>query len=744
MRLSGRTFAAFVVFLAVVQCTHAAIRVDGRFDESEWGAAAVFEEFLQVDPETRAPSPYPTKARVVATPEGLAFGIEAVQPRELRTYGRSPRDADRLDADPIRIAVDFDGTGRAAYEFSVSLSGSVRDGVFNQNDYSREWDGTWFHAVAEDDTAWYAEVLIPWSVVPSARSAAEDRTIGVWLVRYIKRFGQGFAFPAVPSSRTSFVAEFHRMTVKRYSSGALDWFPYASASVDRLADSTKGRLGLDVLWKGAGGGQLTATVNPDFGQVESDDLVVNFSAIETFFAEKRPFFTENQQLFDLRTTVGGRLVNTRRIGARPDVGDAGGSDILGAAKYTSTIGATDFGAFAALEDDSDDAEGRRYFVGRVRQRANKLAYGYLGTFTDRPAIDRQAQVHALDFDWLRDDGWRLRGMAIGSLIDAPGARDGAAAHAIVNYDRGAIVSHESSLTWFDRNFDINDLGFLERRNLQRARSETRWYRREFPEHSMLSLTNVALELEARRADTGEWLPGLVRLGYDLRFRHPSSIYSGCVYRTAGIDDLVRRGAGPAKLPGRWDCGFEVESQPGPAWRFDTGAFFFQDGVRGGFTKEVFFNPRWIITPNLSTDAGFNYWHTSDWFIYRGATQQLATYDAQFVRIRASLNWYFGRKQELRARLQLVGISARKGRELAVAANGDLSLSGAAVPGFRQGELGFQVRYRYELQPLSDLFVVYSRGGFAFEDGERGLGGLVSRAAESETADQFLVKLRYRF
>jgi hypothetical protein len=724
---------------------NAEIRLDGRLDEPEWQSAHALGELVVVDPETRAAAPQPTTVRFLATPEGLAVGIEAFGPRETRTYGRSPRDAPIMDADPIRIAVDFDGTGRAAYEFTVSLSGSVRDGVFlNQNEFSREWDGTWFHAITEDDNAWYLEVLIPWSVVPGARTQQEERTVGVWVARYLKRLGQGFAYPAVPASRASFVSEFHKIPMPRYSSGALDWFPYASITADRFVDSTRGRAGLDVLWKGDGGGQLSAALNPDFGQVEADDLVVNFSAIEVFVDEKRPFFTENQQLFDLRTTTDGRLVNTRRIGAAPDAGTAGSADILAAAKYTTTLGNTDLGAFTAIEDDNNDADGRSYFVARVRQRADHVSYGYLGTLVDRPAIDRSAQVHALDVDWFVSDGLRLRGMALGSLIDSPDARDGAGAFAILNYDRGARVSNESSITWFDKNLDINDLGFLERANMQRVRSETTWYRREFPANSSRALTQWSVELEGRRADTGAWLPGSLELSHLVRFRQPTTLEAFCGLLTPGIDDLVTRGAGLVKVPQRLECGTELTRQPHGGMRYTIGVFAFQDGVRDGFTRETYLMLRRVHTRDLSTEVSLNYWNSNDWFIWRASTQQLATFHAEFLTLQGTLNWYPGRKQEVRARLQWAGIAADQGRELVAGPHGDLALSGANVPGFRQGELGFQLRYRYELQPLSDLFVVYSRGGFLFEDSERGLGGLASRAADATTADQFLVKLRYRF
>lgn len=737
--------AALVLWAGTMLPSHAALKLDGRFEEAEWGGATRFTDFLQVDPETRELGPYPTEARVVALAEGLAVAITATIPRDQRVYGRSPRDADRMDADPVRIAVDFDGTGRAAYEFTVSLSGSVRDGIFqNQNEYSTDWDGTWFHAVAEDDNAWHAEVLIPWSVVPASERAASDRTIGIWITRYFKREGRGVAYPAIATNRPTFVNDFHRMQVPRYPASALDWFPYVSVSVDQLSDATEGRAGLDLQWKNESGGQFTATVNPDFGQVESDDLVVNFSAFETFFSEKRPFFTENQQLFDLRTTTDGRLVNTRRIGASPDGGGEGATDIVAAAKYTASAGNTDYGLFAALEDDTDDIDGRRYLVGRLRQRTNKLAFGYLGTLADRPAIDRQAQVHAIDADWQPTKGVRVRAMALGSLIDAADARDGAGAFVIIDYDRGGRLRNESSLTWFDRNLEINDLGFLQRRNMQRIRTRTVLTKRDYPQESPRALSDWALELEVRRSDVGDWLRSSVGITRSVRLRGPISYSFFCYYNPRGVDDVITRGNGRVKMPDRVDCGIEYQRQPGPRWRFDSGGFYYEEGVRGGFAKSAYVRPRFIITPNLSTEFLLEYVDSPDWFIYVSSSRQLASFRRKLAITNASLNWYPGRKQEFRAKVQYVALAASRGGVFATDPNGELTITGSDVPGFRQGEFGLQLRYRYELKPLSDVFVVYSRGGFSFERGERGFGGLLSSTVDEETADQFLVKLRYRF
>ena len=127
--------------------------------------------------------------------------------------------------------------------------------------------------------------------------------------------------------------------------------PYVSGLYDNVTDSSEADAGVDVFWKPNGQMQLTATVNPDFGQVESDDLVVNFDATETFISDKRPFFTENQGMFEFTTPSDfSQLLYTRRVGGPADDGEGSG-DIIAALKLNGSVGATKYGVFAADEAD---------------------------------------------------------------------------------------------------------------------------------------------------------------------------------------------------------------------------------------------------------------------------------------------------------------------------------------------------------------------------------------------------------
>ncbi len=188
--------------------------------------------------------------------------------------------------------------------------------------------------------------------------------------------------------------------------------PYGTAISDFLDEHTRFKAGADINWKASPNLWLSATLNPDFGQVESDELVVDFSAIETVFTDKRPFFTENQGIFDLRTPANGQLVYTRRIGAATDDGSAASSDIDAALKLTGTAGQVVYGGFVAQEDEYRNGPGRLFAATRVALPMQHARVGYLGTWTDRPDLDRDALVNAVDYELAPSEDWRISGQVI--------------------------------------------------------------------------------------------------------------------------------------------------------------------------------------------------------------------------------------------------------------------------------------------------------------------------------------------
>ena len=297
----------------------AAINVDGRLNEPEWADAQRFTEFVVVDPLTLEKPDLSTEALVLSTPEGLSVGFICEQPDdETRTRTMTERDARSFNSDSISLMIDFNGDGQIAYEFSVSITDSYRDGtITRETSFNYDWDGVWSHAVNEEQDRWTVEILLPWSIVSMRGSKGEKRRIGVCFQRQLQSKDELYAFPAVSTDRHLFVSEFERIEVAMYSFQDLEIEPYVTALGDLLNDSTIGKAGLDILWKPRQNIHLLATVNPEFGYVESDDLVIDFSAYEVSYTEKRPFFTEDQDVFGSRFSRE-NLFYTRRIGAASD------------------------------------------------------------------------------------------------------------------------------------------------------------------------------------------------------------------------------------------------------------------------------------------------------------------------------------------------------------------------------------------------------------------------------------------
>ena len=172
----------------------AAVEIDGRIDPAEWQGARHVTDFKLVEPLTRAASPYPTEAWVLATPEGLAIGFRNTQPASVqRTYQRTRRDQD-AQVDRVNLMVDFDGDGRSGYNFTVTITDGITDAtITNESQFNSDWDGNWKHAVSEDGDTWSAEMLIPWYIAPMRKADDGTRTVGLYLDRVIGSTGERVA-----------------------------------------------------------------------------------------------------------------------------------------------------------------------------------------------------------------------------------------------------------------------------------------------------------------------------------------------------------------------------------------------------------------------------------------------------------------------------------------------------------------------------------------------------------------------
>ena len=312
--------AILVAFIALISgFVSSAIKVDGILNEDEWSSAQKITDFYEVYPYSlRYVEDLKTEILIFEDEKGIYFGFKNYQPSETIRIKNHLRDDERSITDKNGVAIDFDGDGINAYQFFVSSSGSIGDAtVKNEIERNWDWDADWNSATSIDNDVWYSEFFIPWSVVSMKTVAGEKRTIKLAFYRMLMGLGRGFSTIKGSPYQSVFLSVFDEFKVKNFDAYEIDYFPYITLNQDMADSDLLAKGGAEIFWKIDSSKQLNITFNPDFGQIESDEVVVNFSSVETFYSDKRPFFSENHSLFDVKGMTF-RVLNTRRIGGRPD------------------------------------------------------------------------------------------------------------------------------------------------------------------------------------------------------------------------------------------------------------------------------------------------------------------------------------------------------------------------------------------------------------------------------------------
>ncbi len=744
-----------LVLLSALAAPASAIELDGRIDPAEWQGAQHITDFRMVQPLSREAATLPTEAWVLATPEGLAVGFRNTQPASVaRTRQRGQRD-NTGPVDRVNVYVDFDGDNRVGYNVTVSLADSIGDTTFtNENQFNDDWDGDWRHAVGEDGETWSVELLLPWHLAPMQKADGDTRTLGISLDRVIGASNERMAWPAITFSEQRFLSNLHKLEVPAFSQSLLAVTPYVVGVYDNVERGADFDAGADLFWKPNGQFQLSATLNPDFGQVESDQLVVNFGAIESFFNDKRPFFTENQSFFDVpfgSLNNANRLIYTRRVGGSADDG-SGAGDVTAAVKLNGSIGATNYGVFAATE--AEDV-GRDFYALRATRDFGQQGLGAMLTRVERPFLEREATVLSFDHRWAPNARWNVRTTAVGSSVDQAGdsVRD-SGAQVRVDHDLGDGWRQQFYGVHLGGDLQLNDFGFLERNNWNYGRYELARRFTDLPETSKFSSHEVRGAVSRRTNDDGVHIADAWAVNRFSDRRDGGNQFMELAGWTDGFDDLITRGNGAVKVPAKLFAFAERfrPRQNGSHWAFYGNLRYAAEGLGGvdDGLVQAYFEPTYHVSDNLSFFTGLEATHNPDWLLWRGGNL-LGSYASDILFLNAGSAWLIDNKQELRVRLEAIGLDAEARQAWRVQPDGTPLAVDEAIPDFSLRNLGFQVRYRYELAPLSYLYIAYVRGGELFDEGlpSGGFGpnsasGLLGDAFDLRDSEQLLVKLSYRF
>jgi hypothetical protein len=618
--------------------------IDGRLDEAAWTAAPASDAFTQRFPDERQPPTERTTVRVLFDHAALYVGI-VCEHRRTPVYRRlTRRDRELSDADLVAVTISSRGDGASAFRFAVSAAGVLSDGIyFNDTSYDSSWDENWEASTSASGDGWTAEFRIPLRVlrfgaasqwgfnVERLLAARQETDVWAYIPRteagYVSRLGHLDGLVALPSSNA--VAELRPFVVTRVGrQDAAFGLPRGSSNPATVARSWRGdggatlsagvSIGLDGRVHLTRDLTLDATVNPDFAQVEADQLILNLTTVETLYPEKRPFFLEGLDIFATPLAV----LYTRRIGTVPPpsslpkgetaLEDPGPSAIPVAAKVVGRIGAASLGVLSAFTaanriQVSDEEGGGRWRLADPATAFNVLRsrapipgghFGFIAAATNRieqpslysatadgevacpgsstPRVGatcfRDSYVAGVDGRWQSPaKNYAVETQTVFSVLaggQPQRLRDGTrlAAGAVgagtnLNLSKpgGRHFLWTLNVNHFTRQLQLNDAGFLARQNYAGGRFDLYWVTREPWGPTLESDTDLGLR-HSRNLD-GLILENYAVLKSSARLRNQWRLWGLVQYRNPYFDDREVGDGTALQRAGQMGAELQVDGDP---------------------------------------------------------------------------------------------------------------------------------------------------------------------------------------
>ncbi len=640
-------------------------------------------------------------------------------------------------------------------------------------------------------------MFLPWSMM-SMPETQGPRKIGFAVSRQVSHSNERYQWPGHPYASSRFVSALNTFNVEGVQPiQQFSIIPYASSMMDKARDEEEVRAGFDLSWKPSPKLELSLSLLPDFGAVEADNVVLNLTAFETYFPEKRLFFLEGNEIFNstprsnpgniLRTITNDNfattsrkvfssafvptpisLMNTRRIGGTanqvtvpdgvvPNRGERDmPTDLLGASKITGALGNVRYGVLAAAEDDvvwkgteipsGDDVDiiddGRNFAVARFLYEhiaESRRSIGYLGTFVSGPLYD--AAVHGLDLHFTSSDGRLIADAQLmaSDVFDITG--EGAMFD--VKYSGNPRIQHKFEFEYFDENVQINDLGFL-RRNDYNTFQYALLYNKTRGVGDLKDIRGTVIFRQGYNISKDQLVDSGVYWRNSMVLPGRNTVRTALGYLPSRYEDLDSRGNGAYKTEDRWwvDALWATDAARMLSYSMSLGGL--QEHL-GDWSYNATFGVTFRPSDLVSVDLDIRYKRRDGWLVYQGG-RNFGAFDATDWQPGLNVNWFMAPGHQIRFTLQWAGVKAREDGFYEVpAGDGDLvPVEPTRNHDFTVSIITAQLRYRWEIAPLTDLYLVYNRGNTlpTLDDSE--FSDLFQDSFDDPIVNSYVAKLRYRF
>lgn len=394
--------------------------LDGRIDDEAWTKAAVYDQFVQQEPNAGEPATERTEVRILQGDRAIYVGIVCFDTNPEGIIATAmKRDADLNQTDSVQLLFDtfadgqngfIFGTNPLAVEYDGQVSGEGETSGFSRSQggggstrgqvsgFNANWDAVFKVAAQKTARGWEAEFEIPFKTLRYSPGA--DKTWGFNVTRNIRRKNEQVFLSAIPRGQSIYRASLAARVpgISPPKRRDLSITPYTLASSTRDFSSSRtlkddaAAAGLDLKWGITPTLTADLTVNTDFAQVEADDQQIGLSRFELFFPEKRTFFLENASLFQVGQPQQIDLFFSRRIGLSASLVPV---DIKAGARLSGKLGKTNIGLLNMQTAETFDprtnqrvAPANNFGVLRAQREVGRSSFGAM--FVNRQATGDSA------------------------------------------------------------------------------------------------------------------------------------------------------------------------------------------------------------------------------------------------------------------------------------------------------------------------------------------------------------------
>jgi hypothetical protein len=651
--------------------------IDGKLNDECWRVGEWAGSYTQWIPNEGAKPSQPTELKILYDDKNIYVAVRAFDSLPNKIIRKAGR-RDELTGDMVGVSFDSYHDHRTGFEFDVSVAGQKVDLLLtNPMNADFNWNAVWYVKTSRDDSAWTAEFKIPLSQLRYSKDSVQVWGLHSW--RWIERLQQESDWEPQSSTGPGMLYLFgelrgihnlpksRRLEIMPYTSERLNTFkkepnnPFANKGRRWL-----GKAGLDAKIGLTSNLTVDLTVNPDFGQVESDPSVMNLSAFETFYEEKRPFFLEGKNIFNFDFD-NSSLFYSRRIGHAPSfypalnnnefVNYPDNTTILGAAKMSGkTSKGFSIGVLQSLtanEHASIDSLGKRkhlnvepltnYALVRVQQDYKQGNTVLGGIFTSTNRFIKEPQLNFINrnaytggFDLLHqwhDKEYYIDAKLVGSNINGnreamidlqqssaryyqrPDAHylhfdsvanmlSGSGGSIKVGKGSKGLWRYSTELTWRSPGFDLNDMGYMQMADIIKQKNSVYYFVNK--PVSIFRTYNVSLS-ETNNWDFGlRYLSSTVNLGTYLEFLNKWGFNASASYTSQSLDTRILRGGNAMLVPSVSYENVYVRTDPSKKLFFELSSELSASGYNSYRYYSVQPGIRYTPINTIKLSASFNY------------------------------------------------------------------------------------------------------------------------------------------